>query len=317
MEGLFNQFMTHLSIVVPVFNEGSIIVELVKRVKTNVRLITDDFEIILVDDGSQDETWEFIGNEARQDKRIKGIKLSRNFGHHYAITAGLHNSTGEWVVVMDGDLQDRPEVIPELYKKSQDGFDVVFVSRQNRPEKLYYRIVQKIFYWTLRTLSGLDFDSRQANFSIINKKVVKAFKDFPENARFYGSTIRWLGFKRSFILADHGVRYSGKPSYTLKKRVKLALDIILSFSERPLKFAIGLGLLMSSISIFLALWIVYGTFKWGYTVTGWSSGIVSILFSSGIILTVLGIIGIYLGRIFQEVKGRPLFIISESHNLNL
>ena len=317
MEGLFNHFMPHLSVVVPVFNEGSIIVELVKRVKTNVKLITDDFEIILVDDGSEDETWEFIGNEARQEKRVKGIKLSRNFGHHYAITAGLHNSSGEWVVVMDGDLQDRPEVIPQLYKKSQDGFDVVFVSRQNRPEKLYYRIVQKVFYWTLRKLSGIDFDSRQANFSIINKKVVKAFKDFPENARFYGSTIRWLGFKRTFILADHGVRYSGKPSYTFKKRVKLALDIILSFSERPLKFAIGLGLLMSSISIFLALWIVYGTFKWGYTVTGWSSGIVSILFSSGIILTVLGIIGIYLGRIFQEVKGRPLFIISESHNLNL
>ena len=316
MEGLFNHFMPHLSVVVPVFNEGSTIVELVKRVKTNVKLVTDDFEIILVDDGSEDETWEFIGNEARQEKRVKGIKLSRNFGHHYAITAGLHNSSGEWVVVMDGDLQDRPEVIPQLYKKSQDGFDVVFVSRQNRPEKLYYRIAQKVFYWTLRKLSGIDFDSRQANFSIINKKVVKAFKDFPENARFYGSTIRWLGFKRTFILADHGVRYSGKPSYTFKKRVKLALDIILSFSERPLKFAIGLGLLMSSISIFLALWIVYGTFKWGYTVTGWSSGIVSILFSSGIILTVLGIIGIYLGRIFQEVKGRPLFIISESHNLN-
>ena len=308
--------MTHLSVVVPVFNEGSIIVELVKRVKTNLKLITDDFEIILVDDGSEDETWKFIENETKQEKRVKGIKFSRNFGHHYAITAGLHNSTGEWVVVMDGDLQDRPEVIPQLYKKSQDGFDVVFVSRQNRPEKLYYRIAQKIFYWTLKSLSGIDFDSRQANFSIINKKVVKAFKDFPENARFYGSTIKWLGFKRSFILADHGTRYSGKPSYTFKKRVKLALDIILSFSERPLKFAIGLGLLMSSISIFLALWIVYGTFKWGYSVIGWSSGIVSILFSSGIILTVLGIIGIYLGRIFQEVKGRPLFVISESQNLN-
>jgi dolichol-phosphate mannosyltransferase len=308
--------MTHLSVVVPVFNEGSIIVELVKRVKTNVKLITEDFEIILVDDGSEDETWKFIENETRQEKRVKGIKFSRNFGHHYAITAGLHNSTGEWVVVMDGDLQDRPEVIPQLYKKSQDGFDVVFVSRQNRPEKLYYRIAQKVFYWTLKTLSGIDFDSRQANFSIINKKVVKAFKDFPENARFYGSTIKWLGFKRSFILADHGTRYSGKPSYTFKKRVKLALDIILSFSERPLKFAIALGLIMSTISIFLALWIVYGTFKWGYSVIGWSSGIVSILFSSGIILTVLGIIGIYLGRIFQEVKGRPLFVISESQNLN-
>jgi dolichol-phosphate mannosyltransferase len=192
----------------------------------------------------------------------------------------------------------------------------VFVSLKNRPEKLYYRIAQKVFYWTLRILSGMDFDSRQANFSIINKKVVEAFKDFPENARFYGSTIKWLGFKTSFILADHGTRYSGKPSYTFKKRVKLALDRILSFSERPLKFAIGLGLLMSFISIFIALRIIYGSLNWGYSVTGWSSVMVSILFSSGIVLTVLGIIGVYLGRIFQEVKGRPLYITSEELNLN-
>ena len=308
--------MTHLSVVVPVYNESSLIKELIHQIKFSVKSLTEDFEIILVDDGSQDETWNFIENEANQEKRIKGIKFSRNFGHHYAITAGLHNSTGDWVVVMDGDLQDRPEVIPDLYNKAQTGFDIVFVSRQNRPEKLYYRVAHKFFYWTLRTLSGIDFDSRQANFSIINRKVVEAFKNFPENARFYGSTIKWLGFNRSFILADHGIRYSGKPSYTLKKRIKLASDIILSFSERPLKFAIGLGLLISTISILLALWVVYGTFRWGYSVTGWASGIVSILFSSGIILTVLGIIGIYLGRIFQEVKGRPLFIISETFNLN-
>jgi glycosyltransferase involved in cell wall biosynthesis len=314
MEGLFNKFMTHLSVVIPVCNESSLIDELVKRVKTNVKLITEDFEIIIVDDGSQDKTWNSIENEAKLESRIKGIKFSRNFGHHYAITAGLHNSDGEWIVVMDGDLQDRPEVIPDLYKKAQEGFDVVFVSRQNRPEKLFYRIAQKIFYWILRSLSGLEFDSRQANFSIINKKVVDAFKKFPENARFYGSTIKWLGFKRSYILADHGVRHSGKPSYTLRKRFNLASDIILSFSERPLKFAVGFGLLMSSISFLLALWIFYGTFKWGFSVTGWSSVIVSILFSSGIILTVLGIIGIYLGRTFQEVKRRPLFIISEILN---
>jgi dolichol-phosphate mannosyltransferase len=314
MEGLSRKFMTHLSVVIPVYNESSLIDELVKRVKTNVSLITDDYEMIIVDDGSQDNTWNSIENEAKSENRIKGIKFSRNFGHHYAITAGLHNSNGEWVVVMDGDLQDRPEVIPDLYKKAQEGFDVVFVSRQNRPEKLYYRISQKFFYLILRSLSGLDFDSRQANFSIINKKVVDSFKKFPENARFYGSTIKWLGFKRSFILADHGVRHSGKPSYTIRKRFKLASDIILSFSERPLKLAIGFGLLISSISILLALWIFYGTFKWGYSVTGWSSVIVSILFSSGIILTVLGIIGIYLGRIFQEVKRRPLFIISETFN---
>jgi glycosyltransferase involved in cell wall biosynthesis len=315
MEGLFNKFMTYLSVVIPVYNESSLIDELVKRVKINLKLITEDFEIIVVDDGSQDDTWSSIENEARLENRIKGIKFSRNFGHHYAITAGLHKATGEWVVVMDGDLQDRPEVIPELYKKAQEGFDVVFVSRQNRPEKLYYRIAQKIFYWILRSLSGLDFDSRQANFSILRKKVVKSFKNFPENARFYGSTIKWLGFKRSFILADHGSRYSGKPSYTLKKRIKLALDIVLSFSERPLRFAIGLGLLMSSISILLAIWIMFGTLKWGYSVPGLSSVVVSILFSSGVILTVLGIIGIYLGRIFQEVKRRPLFVISETFNL--
>jgi glycosyltransferase involved in cell wall biosynthesis len=306
--------MTHLSVVVPVYNESSLIKELVKRVKENVKLITEDFEIVLIDDGSHDQTWELIEFEARQEKRIKGIKFSRNFGHHYAITAGLHNATGEWVVVMDGDLQDRPEVIPDLHKKAQTGFDVVFVSRKNRPEKLYYRIAQKLFYRILRLLSGIDFDSSQANFSIISKKVVEAFKIFPENARFYGSTIKWLGFNRSLIYADHGVRHSGKPSYTLRKRIKLASDIILSFSERPLKFAIGFGILISTFAIMGAFWIIYGAISWGYSVIGWSSLIFSIFFLGGSILVVLGIIGIYLGRVFQESKKRPLYIISKSIN---
>jgi dolichol-phosphate mannosyltransferase len=306
--------MTHLSVVVPVFNESSLIGELLKRVKANVKLITEDFEILIVDDGSKDQTWELIEAEAKKESRIKGIKFSRNFGHHYAITAGLHNSEGEWVVVMDGDLQDRPEVIPELYKKAQTGFDVVFVSRKNRPEKLYYRMAQKIFYLILRSLSGIDFDSTQANFSIISKKVVEAFKIFPENARFYGSTIKWLGFNRSFIYADHGVRHSGKPSYTLRKRIKLASDIILSFSERPLKFAIGFGIIISTIAIIGAFWIIYGAIQWGYSVIGWSSLIFSIFFLGGSILVVLGIIGIYLGRVFQESKKRPLYIISKTTN---
>jgi polyisoprenyl-phosphate glycosyltransferase len=286
--------MTHLSVVIPVYNESSLIDELVKRVKTNVKLITEDFEIIIVDDGSQDNTWNLIENEAKSENRIKGIKFSRNFGHHYAITAGLHNSDGEWVVVMDGDLQDRPEVIPDLYKKAQ-----------------------KIFYQVLRTLSGINFDSRQANFSIIRKKVIEAFKKFPESARFYGSTIIWLGFKRTFIVADHGVRYSGRPSYTIKKRFKLASDIILSFSERPLKFAIVFGLLISTISIFLAARIVYGSFKWGDEVSAWSSIVTTILFSTGVILVLTGIIGIYIGEIFKQVKNRPLYVIDEVMNNNL
>ena len=166
--------MVHISIVIPVYNESSLILELLKQVKSNVESITLDYEIVLVDDGSEDQTWNLITNEAVNDLRIKGIRFSRNFGHHYAITAGLQKAIGEWVVVMDGDLQDRPEVIPDLYKKAQDGSDIVFVSRQNRPEKFYYKILQKVFYLILRFLSGLNFDSTHANFSILSKKVVEA-----------------------------------------------------------------------------------------------------------------------------------------------
>jgi dolichol-phosphate mannosyltransferase len=306
--------MTHLSIVIPVYNEGSLIDELVKRVKTNVKLITEDFEIIIVDDGSQDNTWISIETEMKLENKVKGIKFSKNFGHHYAITAGLENSRGEWVVVMDGDLQDRPEVIPDLYKKSQEGFDVVFVSRQNRPEKLYYRIAQKFFYWILKSVSGIDFDSRQANFSIINKKVVEAFRNFPENARFYASTIKWLGFERSFIEADHGKRYSGKPSYTLKKRLNLASDIILSFSNRPLKLAIYFGMFLSLSSLVAVTYITYRAIFYGFEIKGWASIITLMLFIGGIILIILGVLGIYIGRIFVEVKKRPLYIISQKIN---
>lgn len=306
--------MTKLSVVIPVLNEETLIQELIDRVTLNCEKITNDYEVIIVDDGSLDRTWLKISDASKLNKKIKGLKFSRNFGHHYALTAGLHETIGEWVVVMDGDLQDRPEVIPYLYQESQKGYDVVFVSRKNRPEKIYYRALQKIFYWFLKSLSGLNFDSSQANFSIIHRKVVDAFKSFPENARFYGSTIMWLGFKRSKIFADHGKRLSGKPSYTIKKRLRLASDIILSFSERPLKFAIGVGVILSTISILVATWIIYAAITWGYSVTGWTSLIFSIFFFSGVILVFLGIIGIYLGRVFQEVKRRPLYVVSERLN---
>ena len=306
--------MTHLSVVVPLYNESSLIGELVSRVKKSLESVTEDFEIILVDDGSLDKTWELIEIEAEKEKRIKGIKFSRNFGHHYAITAGLHNSSGEWVIVMDGDLQDRPEVIPDLYNKAVSGFDIVFVSRQKRPEKNYYLVAQKIFYWGLKRLSGIDFDSSQANFSIINKKVVEAYKRFPENARFYGSTIKWLGFSSGNIFADHGTRHSGKPSYTLKKRINLASDIIFSFSDRPLKFSVYFGILISFQAILGAAWILFRSLRWGYEVSGWPSLIISIVFFSGIIISILGVIGIYVGRVYREVKNRPLYVLDRTIN---
>jgi dolichol-phosphate mannosyltransferase len=216
---------------------------------------------------------------------------------------------------MDSDLQDRPQVIPDLFKKAQEGFDVVFVSRTQRPESLFYRALQKTFYFLLKFLSGLNFDSTQANFSIISRKVVEAFKQFPEQARFYGSTINWLGFKRASIQAVHGQRFSGKPSYTIKKRFKLASDIILAFSDRPLKFAIYLGLIMVLVSAIVLSWIVYGLLKGGFSVTGWASLIASIFLIGGVQIFLIGIIGIYLSRIFGQVKNRPLYVIDIKKNL--
>jgi dolichol-phosphate mannosyltransferase len=210
---------------------------------------------------------------------------------------------------MDGDLQDRPEVIPELYEKAQEGYDVVFVSRQNRQEGKLYLLAQNIFYLILRVLSGMDFNSRQANFSIISRKVVEAFKTFPENARFYGSTIKWLGFNGTQIFADHGQRLSGSPSYTIKKRIKLASDIIFSFSERPLKFAMASGILMALFSALIGMRVIYNSIVFGYSVVGWASLISVVFFSTGMILMVAGVTGIYVGKVFKEVKDRPLYII--------
>jgi dolichol-phosphate mannosyltransferase len=304
--------MTHLSVVIPVYNESSLIAELTRRVKQNIKLITEDFEIILVDDGSKDETWKLIVKESMEEKRIKGIKFSRNFGHHYAITAGLHSASGDWVVVMDGDLQDRPEVIPDLYKKAISGYDVVFVSRQNRPEKLYYRIAQRIFYFVLNSFSGLHFDPKQANFSILNTKVVKAFMSFPENSRFFGSTVKWLGFNRAEIFADHGQRFSGRPSYTFKKRIKLATDIIISFSERPSRILISLGLFSAVFSTVCTVFYMFTLLFGSYTYITVEIFQILVLYTFSICLTLLGFQGIYIREISKEVKKRPLYIIDET-----
>jgi dolichol-phosphate mannosyltransferase len=304
--------MVHISVVVPMLNEELIVPELIKRVSSELEKMNESHEIIIVDDGSQDKTWEEIVKEAKKFKNIRAIKLSKNFGHHYAISAGIHNSNGDWVVVMDGDLQDRPEVIPNLYKKAIEGFDVVFVSRVNRPEGIFYKILQKTFYKLLTILSGIKWDSRQANFSIISRKVVDAFRVFPENARFYGSTIKWLGFDTTFIEAQHGTRFKGKPSYTFRKRLKLALDIIIAFSDRPLRFAIGLGVAMSVASL-LSFLVIMMSFYINITDKLLIPTLISILILVfGIIFIILGIIGTYLGRVFTEVKKRPLYIISKS-----
>jgi len=303
--------MREVDIVAPIHNEDKNIAEFVYRVSKALDEFTEDYRIILIDDGSTDSSWHAIETEFHNDNKIIGLKLSKNFGHHHAISAGIHKSYANWVIVMDSDLQDRPEVIPQLYKKAKEGFDVVFVSRENRPESKLYLIMQKTFYLILRNLSGIQFDPNQANFSIISKKVVESFINFSEQSRFYPSTIKWLGFTRSYIFADHGTRFSGAPAYTIRKRFKLAFEIILAFSDRPLKFAIGLGVTFSAISFLMVGFIVIRRILFGFSVIGWPSIMATLLFSSGMILVFLGINGMYISKIFAEVKKRPLFVIQK------
>ena len=306
--------MTKISVVVPVLNECSLIGELIRQIRLNLELISSDYEIVIVDDGSEDNTWELIEKESRNNQRIKGLKLSRNFGHHYAITAGLDYANGEWVVVMDGDLQDRPDIIPSLYNKALEGFDIVFVARKARKESKLYLSLQRIYYLTLKLVSGIKFDHRIANFSIINRKVVNEFINIKEQLRFYPATIKWLGFRSTNIVAEHGERFSGTPSYTFKKRIKLAIDIILAFSERPLKFAIYGGLGISTSTILIGIVILIRKLLFGVGILGWTSIILSLLFMSGIIITMLGIISLYISKIYNQVKERPLYIIDKIEN---
>jgi glycosyltransferase involved in cell wall biosynthesis len=307
--------MPQISVVIPVLDESSILRELLQRVVLNLESITSNFEIIIVDDGSKDETWAELRGYSIGESRVKGIKLSRNFGHHHAISAGLKKSKGDWVVVMDGDLQDRPENIPLLFQEALKGFEIVFIRRTNRPESYVYKFFQKCYYIILNFLTGLNLDSREANFSIISRKVVQAFNEFPDTARFYGSTIKWLGFKRGFVYADHGKRFGGNSSYTLSKRIKLAADIIVAFSDRPLKLSIYFGFFISLISIFLFFAVLLRAVFLSYDVQGWTSIIISIFFSTGSLLMVLGVHGTYVGRIFDQVKNRSLYIIDEQINL--
>jgi dolichol-phosphate mannosyltransferase len=300
-----------LSVVIPVYNETELIEELIGRTNKVLLEMAISYEILLVDDGSVDDSWAKITSLKARFPNLKSIKFSRNFGHHYAISAGLREVTGDFAVVMDGDLQDRPEVIPKLFQKIHEGFDVVFVARENRPESKLYLLLQRIYYFVLNTLSGLEFNSKYANFSIINRKVIDSFNLLSENTRFYGSSILWLGYKKGEVSAQHGTRFAGKPSYTISKRIRLALDVIIAFSDRPLKFAIYLGITQALVSIIFVANLVSKYFLGSNSESIQEIILASIFLSTGIIVLILGLIGIYIGRIYRETKMRPLFLISE------
>jgi len=305
----------HISIVSPVYKADKIVQELVKQVKENLLTITEDFEIILVNDASPDNSWVAIATECEKDKRVKGINLSRNFGQHYAITAGLTYAKGEWVVVMDCDLQDRPDEIPNLYKKAMEGWDIVFAQRAERKDGFFKKKFSSLFYTFFSYLTDTKQDASVANFGIYNKKVIAAILSMKDQIRFFPTMVQWVGFNKFYLKVKHSERFEGKSSYNFKGLFKLALNSILAFSDKPLRLTakLGFGITLISLLVMLVYFIMYlnGSIK----VLGFASLIISFWFLSGIIIFILGFVGLYIGKMFEKVKDRPNFIVKEEINV--
>ncbi|TXI38474.1 MAG: glycosyltransferase [Methylophilus methylotrophus] len=298
-----------ISVVIPVYKAESCLLELYTRLSKSLSEISTHFEIILVEDCGGDHSWEKITTLAKNDKRVKGMQFSRNFGQHYGITAGLDVALGEWVVVMDCDLQDAPEEIPRLYAKAQEGYDIVLASRTNRQDKFLKKLSSRMFYRMLSYLADTEYDGSHGNFRIMSKKVVDTFKTMREQLRFFGGLVQWMGFPTTSLDVIHHERFVGQSSYTFKKLFKLATDTVIAFSDKPLRVAVKLGFLMSFLSFAYGTYIFAHAFFYGSSVQGWSSLIVSMYFIGGIIISMLGVIGIYLGKAFDQMKNRPLYIV--------
>ncbi len=307
-------FNPHISVVTPVYNCKECLLELYQRLKKTLEQITSDFEIIMVNDASPDNAWEVIRDIANQDNRVKGINLSRNFGQHYAITAGLDFAKGEWVVVMDCDLQDQPEEIEKLYIKAQEGYDVVLGKRHYRQDGFFKKLGSKIFYLIFSYLTDTEQDGTIANFGIYNSKVIDIVKSMRENLRFFPVMVKWTGFNIISMDIEHAARETGKSSYTFKKMLNLAFDVMIAFSDKPLRLTVKTGLIMSLTSFSYATYIVIRALFGIRAIEGWSSLIVSIWFLSGLTIFILGIIGTYIGKIFDEVKKRPIYVVQEKIN---
>ncbi len=302
----------HISIVTPVYGCSTSLEKLHKRLVITLTQITESFEIIMVNDASPDNAWGIIKELAQKDNRIKGINFSRNFGQHRAITAGLDYAQGDWVVVMDCDLQDKPEEITKLYNKAQEGFDVVFGRRIQRKDPYFKQLVSKLFYKVYNYFTESKIDNTVANFSIISSKVIEKLKSLREQNRSYPLFVHWIGFKRTNINIEHAKREEGKSSYTLKKLIDLAIDSIVSQSNKPLRLSIKFGFIISVLSLLYAMFLIVRYFVQGTPVEGWTSVMVSIYFIGGLLFANMGMLGLYIGKIFDEAKNRPLYIIEET-----
>jgi len=303
-----------ISVISPIYGCRDSIEELYEKLTSVLQKICLNYEIIFVNDNCPQNSWDIISEIAKNDTKVKAIKLSRNFGQHYAITAGLDNCSGAHVVVMDCDLQDRPGEIEKLYKKALEGYDVVHGRRVERQDSFFKTFTSKLFYKTLEYFTETEHDHTIGNFGVYSKKVIEAVKGLKEKSRDFLLLVKIVGFKKVEIDVEHDERVYGTSSYTLSKMINLAIDSIVSHSNKPLKLIIGLGLFVSILSLFTALGLSIAHFTYGFSVEGWTSLMVSMFFLFGLLFGILGVIGLYIGKIFDQVKNRPLYIIDEIIN---
>ena len=307
--------MPHISVVSPVYRGEKMVHELVRRVTENVSKITEDFDIILVNDASPDFSWAEIRKECATDTRVKGLNLSRNFGQHRAITAGLSYAKGDWVVVMDCDLQDRPEEIPNLYNKAQEGYDIVLGERVERQDKFLKKLSSDVFNKVFNYLSGMNTDNKVGNFGIYRQAVINSVLKMPERDRNFDVLIKYVGFKTATMPIQHDSRFEGTSSYTLVKLLKLAFGTIISNTNKPLRIMTGLGLVLSILSLLIAFYNVVVNLMGMIGVEGFTTTVFSIWFVGGMLMMQVGVVGLYIGKIFDQVKGRPLFLVMDEVNI--
>lgn len=303
-----------ISVISPVYGCKESIRELYEKVTATLQKICSSYEIIFVNDNCPQNSWEVISAIAKNDKNVKAIKLSKNFGQHYAITAGIDCCSGNYVVVMDCDLQDKPQEIEKLYKKALEGYDIVYGRRVERQDSFFKSFSSKLFHKTLEYFTESEHDHTIGNFGIYSKKVINALKNLKEKSRDFLLLVKIVGFKKTEIDVEHDARAYGKSSYNLSKMINLAVDSIVSHSNKPLKLIIQLGLMVSMLSFFVAVGLVVAHFTYGFSVEGWTSLMVSMFFLFGLLFGILGVIGLYIGKIFDQVKNRPLYIVDEVIN---
>ncbi|NLN47210.1 MAG: glycosyltransferase family 2 protein [Clostridiaceae bacterium] len=302
-----------VSVVLPVYNEEEVLPETLRRLTAALESVGEPFEVVVVNDGSRDGTMRIVREVCAADPRFKLVSFSRNFGHQTAITAGMDHSSGQAIVVIDADLQDPPEVIAELVSRWREGYEVVYARRiERKGETAFKRRTARLYYRLLRGLTTVDIPVDTGDFRLIDAKVRDALLAVPEHNRYVRGLVSWLGFRQTFVPYVREKRFAGVTKYPLRKMIRLAADGITSFSYKPLKAGIAIGVALSVFALLFALFIFVSRLAgWVFMEPGWASLMCVMLFFFGVVLIMLGVIGEYIARIFEEVKGRPLYIVSE------